>query len=203
MFRKSFSLIIAVLGVTLALAGTALAQPTTAVQKPAAGSVPAGIPKSLPDRGVIRARDGFIARNVTKTISPSQAYDVASGYGKMATLALSACGTTTTGPGAVALVNLKYALRLTTFGKIAGGWAAAVYVGFEKFSGNNFCDIAMKASGGAAWAAYYGYQGRNITTTLYQYQERRTLRPDICHTSQAFDGIWRVWDLKTSGGCPK
>lgn len=207
MFRKSLSLTVASLGVTLALvgAGTAAAQPTVpaAAQKPSAETVVAGSQQHLPMRGKLRARDGRVTRDVTKMITPSQQYDIAAGYGKMATLALSACGTTTAGPGAIALMNLKYALRLTTFGRVAGAWSAALYIGFERFSGNNFCQIAADASGGAAWAAYHASRGSSIQTRLYQYQENRTLRPDVCHTYQAFAGTWRVWDLKTSGGCPK
>ena len=202
---KSLKLTVTALGVTLAFAGagTAAAQEPSPAQatKPPLNTLEAG-KTNLPKRGKISARDGRVTKDTAKWLSPSQTYDIASGYGKMASLALSACGSPTGAAATAAVANLKYALRLTTFGRITATWIGAIYLGFSRFTGNNFCDIAYRASGGAAWAAYHGSTGRNTWVQIYQFQENRTLLPDVCHTYMAFNETWRVWDLRTSGGCP-
>lgn len=204
MSLKSVKLTVAALGVTLALGGasSAAAQQTEspAAAKPPVTTVKAG-KKKLPKRGKIVARNGGLAKNTAKWLTPSQTYDVAAGYGKMATLALGACGSRAGAAAVGAAANLKYALRLTTFGRVTATWIGGLVFTFSRFTGNNFCDIAYRASGGAAWAAYHASQGRYVWVQIYQVQENRTFLPDVCHTYMAFNQTWRVWDLKTSGGC--
>jgi type IV secretory pathway TrbL component len=157
---------------------------------------------SAPAQASHRSR---VTTDVTRTVSAGQLFDMAKGYATMTSMALSACGSGPTATVTAAAANLRYALRLTPFGRVSAGWIGALYVGFTRFTGVSFCDIAYKASQGAAWAAYWGSRG-GTRTRMWIQQEDRHFATDLCHTWQSFGGSWIVTDLKTSamgGGCPR
>jgi hypothetical protein len=162
---------------------------------------------------LILPQSGNAANRVTtdtgwKGASGAALYNMASGYGKVGSLAAVACGASTDA-GSTALGWISYVkgwgIGLSLF---AGAVYGVEWKLFSYFSGMNTCTIAKQAAAASYWAGYHWVRRHTIWIRVYVWQEDRTLLPDKCHSYVYIDDQgWVISNmvhvvLPGSGGCP-